>query len=135
MPANRTLALLRTAATLLGATLLVPLLSACPKGDIGAPCNHGDVQAPEAQVVTFPALSCNDLLCVFAQKDEAPKIACKSDAECNTTGAKGLGEPATIPTAAAVANAVHDATGVRVTQAPITPVQLVRLLREQKGRG
>lgn len=57
------------------------------------------------------------------------------DVECNTAGAKGLGEPATIPTAAAVANAVHDATGVRVTQAPITPVQLVRLLREQKGRG
>lgn len=86
MPANRTLALLRTAATLLGATLLVPLMSACPKGDVGAPCNHGDVQAPESQVVTFPALSCNDLLCVFAQKDDAPKVTCKSDAECNITG-------------------------------------------------
>ncbi len=85
MPANRTLALLRTATKLLGATLLVPLLSACPKGDVGAPCNHGDVQAPESQVVTFPALSCNDLLCVFAQKDEPPDMACKSDAECNTT--------------------------------------------------
>jgi len=86
MPANRTLALLRTAATLLGATLLVPLLSACPKGDVGAPCNHGDVQAPESQVVTFPALSCNDLLCVFAQKDSPPTTPCKSDVECNTTG-------------------------------------------------
>lgn len=86
MPANRTLAFLRTAATLLGATLLVPLLSACPKGDVGAPCNHGDLQAPDSQVVTFPALSCNDLLCVFAQSDEAPKTACSTNEECNITG-------------------------------------------------
>lgn len=86
MPAIRTLAFLRTAATLLGATLLVPLLSACPKGDVGAPCNHGDLQAPDDQVVTFPALSCNDLLCVFAQSDETPKVACSTNEECNTTG-------------------------------------------------
>ncbi len=54
------------------------------------------------------------------------------DSECNTAGAKGLGEPATIPTAAAIANAVHHATGVRVTQAPITPVVLLRLLSERR---
>jgi hypothetical protein len=86
MPAIRTLASLRTAATLLGAMLLVPLLSACPKGDVGAPCNHGDVQAPDSQVVTFPALSCNDLLCVFAQKDTPPKAPCTGNPECNTDG-------------------------------------------------
>lgn len=86
MPANRTLAFFRTAATLLGATLLVPLLSACPKGDVGAPCNHGDLEAPTSQVLTFPALSCNDLLCVFAQSDEAPKTACSTNEECNVTG-------------------------------------------------
>jgi hypothetical protein len=86
MPAIRTLASLRTAATLLGAMLLVPLLSACPKGDVGAPCNHGDVQAPDSQVVTFPALSCNDLLCVFAQKEKPPNTPCAGDAECNTDG-------------------------------------------------
>ncbi|MEJ2727626.1 MAG: xanthine dehydrogenase family protein molybdopterin-binding subunit [Deltaproteobacteria bacterium] len=54
------------------------------------------------------------------------------DAEANTTGAKGLGEPVTIPTAAAVANAVYHATGVRVTQTPINPVQLCRLLAEHR---
>ncbi len=86
MPAIRTLASLRTAATLLGAMLLVPLLSACPKGDVGAPCNHGDVETPVAQVVTFPALSCNDLLCVFAQSENTPSSECASDAECNSDG-------------------------------------------------
>ena len=37
------------------------------------------------------------------------------DTECNTAGAKGVGEPATIPTAAAIANAVHDAVNGVVT--------------------
>lgn len=55
-----------------------------------------------------------------------------NDAEANITGAKGLGEPVTIPTAAAVANAVYHATGIRVTQTPINPVQLCRLLAERR---
>ncbi len=54
------------------------------------------------------------------------------DNEFNTTGTKGLGEPATIPTAAAIANAVYDAIGIRVTDAPINPIQLARLLAEQR---
>jgi CO/xanthine dehydrogenase Mo-binding subunit len=57
------------------------------------------------------------------------------DSEANTTGAKGLGEPVTIPTAAAVANAVYHATGVRVTQTPINPIQLCRLLAERRKEG
>jgi len=50
------------------------------------------------------------------------------DTECNTTGAKGLGEPATIPAASAVANAVYHATGVRFTESPITPAAICRAL-------
>jgi len=54
------------------------------------------------------------------------------DAEANITGAKGLGEPVTIPTAAAVANAVYHAIGIRITAAPISPLQLNSLLEQQK---
>jgi xanthine dehydrogenase YagR molybdenum-binding subunit len=50
------------------------------------------------------------------------------DREANTTGAKGLGEPVTIPTAPAIANAVYNATGVRVTETPINAIQLSHLL-------
>jgi xanthine dehydrogenase YagR molybdenum-binding subunit len=57
------------------------------------------------------------------------------DSEANTTGAKGLGEPVTIPTAAAIANAVYHATGVRVTTTPINPLQLCRLLAEHQKEG
>ena len=50
------------------------------------------------------------------------------DNEANTAGAKGLGEPVTIPTAAAVANAVYNATGLRLTSTPISPLVLRRAL-------
>lgn len=56
------------------------------------------------------------------------------DTEYNSVGAKGLGEPATIPTAAAIANAVFDAIGVRVTETPITPARILQLLAA-KERG
>ena len=39
-------------------------------------------------------------------------------------GAKGLGESGVIPVSAAVANAVHDAVGVRFTELPITPARV-----------
>ncbi len=50
------------------------------------------------------------------------------DDDANSTGAKGLGEPVTIPTAAAIANAVYHATGIRVTETPINPARLSELL-------
>ena len=43
-------------------------------------------------------------------------------------GAKGVGEPPIIPVAAAVANAVHDAVGARVTELPISDEKVLRLL-------
>jgi CO/xanthine dehydrogenase Mo-binding subunit len=39
-------------------------------------------------------------------------------------GAKGVGEQAVIPTAPAILNAIHDATGVRVRRVPATPDRL-----------
>ncbi len=43
-------------------------------------------------------------------------------------GAKGLGEAGVIPVAAAVANAVKDAVGVRLTELPMTPERVFRAL-------
>jgi xanthine dehydrogenase YagR molybdenum-binding subunit len=54
------------------------------------------------------------------------------DTEANTTGAKGLGEPVTIPTAAAIANAVYHAAGVRVTETPMSPMRLSKLFAQTK---
>ncbi|MGB8425626.1 MAG: molybdopterin cofactor-binding domain-containing protein, partial [Desulfobacterales bacterium] len=50
------------------------------------------------------------------------------DPQANITGAKGLGEPVTIPTAAAIANAVFNATGIRMEETPINPITMMRQL-------
>ena len=44
-------------------------------------------------------------------------------------GAKGVGEPPLVPTAAAIANAVYDAVGVRLRELPMTPERIVRGMR------
>jgi xanthine dehydrogenase YagR molybdenum-binding subunit len=50
------------------------------------------------------------------------------DEHVNPMGAKGIGEIGIVGTAAAVANAVFDATGVRIRELPITPARLVDAL-------
>jgi len=48
-------------------------------------------------------------------------------------GVIGIGEPVTIPTAAAVANAVANALGTRVTSLPITPAKVLSALSKAGG--
>jgi CO/xanthine dehydrogenase Mo-binding subunit len=43
-------------------------------------------------------------------------------------GARGVGEPPIVPAPAALANAIHDATGVRLTEAPLTPERIALAL-------
>jgi xanthine dehydrogenase YagR molybdenum-binding subunit len=47
-------------------------------------------------------------------------------------GVIGIGEPVTIPTASAVANAVANALGVRVNSLPITPARVLEALGKHK---
>ena len=48
-------------------------------------------------------------------------------------GAKGLGEATLIPVAAAIANAIAHATGVRFTEMPITPERICLALRGRRA--
>jgi CO/xanthine dehydrogenase Mo-binding subunit len=41
-------------------------------------------------------------------------------------GAKGVGESATFGVSPAIANAIHDAVGVRLTELPLTPEAVLR---------
>jgi xanthine dehydrogenase YagR molybdenum-binding subunit len=52
-----------------------------------------------------------------------------TDEQANIVGAKGLGEPVTIPTAGAIANAVYDAIGLRLTDTPINPITVIERLQ------
>jgi CO/xanthine dehydrogenase Mo-binding subunit len=56
------------------------------------------------------------------------------DAHLTNLGSKGLGEPPIIPTAAAIANAIRDATGADVTSLPISREEILRALREAEER-
>jgi len=50
-------------------------------------------------------------------------------------GAMSIGEPPVIPTAAAIANAVHDAVGVRIYDLPITAEKVLNALQAKKSKG
>ena len=47
-------------------------------------------------------------------------------------GAKGVGEPPIVPTAAAIGNAIYDAVGVRITSLPLSAEKVLKALKEKK---
>ncbi|GGO87451.1 xanthine dehydrogenase family protein molybdopterin-binding subunit [Wenjunlia tyrosinilytica] len=59
----------------------------------------------------------------------------EEDRHLNPMGAKGIGEIGIVGTAAAIANAVHHATGVRVRTLPIHPDKVLSALEEAARRG
>ena len=49
-------------------------------------------------------------------------------------GAKGVGEPALVPTAPAILGAIQHATGARITQVPATPERVLAAIRARRPR-
>jgi CO/xanthine dehydrogenase Mo-binding subunit len=69
---------------------------------------------------------------------DAPEINCvlvEDPSEDGAFGARGIGEPSVIPTAAAIGNAVEDAVGVRIRDLPITPEKILAALKEKRPSG
>ena len=56
------------------------------------------------------------------------------DPHLTNLGSKGLGEPPIVPTAAAIANAIRDATGADIRSLPISREEMLRALREAAER-
>jgi len=48
-------------------------------------------------------------------------------------GVRGVGEISIVPPMGAIANAIHDALGVRMTELPMTPGKVLEALWEGKG--
>jgi xanthine dehydrogenase YagR molybdenum-binding subunit len=69
---------------------------------------------------------------------DVPEIVCEfvdePDTHLTNLGSKGLGEPPIIPTAAAIANAIRDATGADVRSLPITREEMLRALAAASAR-
>ena len=70
---------------------------------------------------------------------DVPEIVCEfvdePDAHLTNLGSKGLGEPPIIPTAAAIANAIRDATGADVRSLPIDREEMLRRARRGETQG
>ncbi len=71
---------------------------------------------------------------------DAPRIEThmidRADPVANNLGVKGVGEPPIIPTAAAIANAVYHATGIRFYETPITRDKVLEALDKlEQGAG
>ncbi len=60
-------------------------------------------------------------------------VAVDRPTDANVIGAKGLGEPPIIPTAPALANAIHSATGVRIDTLPLSPKGILDALNRAKS--
>jgi hypothetical protein len=73
-----------------GIVFCLAWLAGCEQGDVGAPCNHGSVDPPSTKLVTFPALSCDELLCVYGEEQTIPPNSCNDDAECNQVGGERI---------------------------------------------
>ena len=69
---------------------------------------------------------------------DVPQVECiliEDREPLGPSGAKGIGEPALVPTAPAILGAVHHATGVRATRVPLLPHRLrAAILAKENGR-
>lgn len=82
--------------------------------------DHGAVRNPnfrDYKLVTAPEIPEMDIAFIETMDGEGPR------------GAKGVGEAPSICIAAATANAIENATGVRITSLPFTPERVYRALR------
>jgi CO/xanthine dehydrogenase Mo-binding subunit len=70
------------------------------------------------------------LIPTFGDMPEIETILIEDPEPLGPYGAKGIGEPALIPTAPAILSAIENATGVRITRLPATPDRVLSALRQ-----
>lgn len=72
---------------------------------------------------------------ILTAKDAIPltPVVIETVDEDGPFGAKGIGEPGCVPTAPAIANAIYDAIGVRITDLPITPERVLAAIKKKRN--
>ena len=86
--------------------------------DRGHLLNAGSLDYRVPRVVNIP----EEFLTVFQEHEDGP----------GPFGAKGMGEGAILAVAPAICGAVYDATGIYISEIPITPEKLWRTLQARK---
>ncbi len=85
---------------------------------------------PETGVVLTQTLDAYRMPTIADVPEIEAELLDLPDEHLTNLGSKGIGEPPIIPTAAAIANAIRDATGADVRSLPIDREELLRALRE-----
>ncbi|MEM7344311.1 MAG: xanthine dehydrogenase family protein molybdopterin-binding subunit [Chloroflexota bacterium] len=78
----------------------------------------------QGQLLTASFMDYN-LPSILQTADAIETIILEVPSEHGPFGARGVGEPPIIPTAGAIANAITDATGLRLTDLPMTPPKIL----------
>jgi len=89
---------------------------------------------PESGAVLTQTLDAYKLPTIADVPEIVTELLDIPDPHLTNLGAKGLGEPPIIPTAAAIANAIRNATGADVRSLPITREEMLRALEEARER-
>jgi len=89
---------------------------------------------PNAGTVLTQTLDAYKLPTIADVPEIVTDLVDEPDEHLTNLGSKGLGEPPIIPVAAAIANAIRDATGADVRSLPITREEMLRALREAEER-
>jgi CO/xanthine dehydrogenase Mo-binding subunit len=70
--------------------------------------------------------------------DDMPEMIIKfveNPEETGPFGARGVAEPAMVPSAPAIANAIYDATGIRLNTMPLTAEKVLTAIKEKQNQG
>jgi aldehyde oxidoreductase len=74
------------------------------------------------------------LIATVRDMPEIETIFIEENAAAGPYGAKGIGEPSLVPTAASILNAIYQAIGARITTIPATPESVLHALKGRNGR-
>ncbi len=83
-------------------------------------------------VQTNPSLA-NYMVPTIMDVPQIDVVIVKNHDPTGPFGAKGVGEPTSVPTAPAILNAIYDAVGIRIHSLPATPEKVLRALKEKQG--
>ena len=101
---------------------------------IGHTLSEDRLLDPTSGVTLNPTLDTYKLPTIADVPEIVTELLDIPDEHLTNLGSKGLGEPPIVPTAAAIANAIRDATGADVRSLPITREDMLRALREARER-
>src|SRR5205814_2671294 len=87
---------------------------------------------PETGTVLTQTLDAYKMPTIADVPEIVTDLVDEPDAHLTNLGSKGLGEPPIIPVAAAIANAIRNATGADIRSLPVSREEMLRALKEAK---